>query len=327
MRHVTKRNTALLAGIACSFLPLGVTDASSDGPGAATPSAPDRIAEYAGGTAARLYVDGRDPVPGEIYLLLAHHNGQAARSYEATPLRHRNGVHHDTFESNLAAVDVVEGITGEHVERLDLTSAPAGGPSGGLPYALAYLDLGSDGAFTDGLRIAASGTIRGDGYVGPVTGIDEKTAAAAFVDVAVLFTASVPDRATIDTHGARFVGEMEWVPSPGTSLAEQRHWDRYERWGRERPQGMDVVAVRHLGDVAAYLCGTGSTNACEVVEELALRPDAATTGSDAATTEPAERSAAARTGVPADRLAAAGGSGAATTGVSADRVAAGSSGG
>jgi hypothetical protein len=40
------------------------------------------------------------------------------------------------------------------------------------------------------------------------------------------------------------------------------------------------VAIRHIGDAAAYLCGAGSIAACRVVEELADRPDeVATTAS------------------------------------------------
>ena len=40
---------------------------------------------------------------------------------------------------------------------------------------------------------------------------------------------------------------------------------------------MDIVAVRHIGDVAAYLCGAGSIAACDIVDELAGRPKTATT--------------------------------------------------
>jgi hypothetical protein len=31
---------------------------------------------------------------------------------------------------------------------------------------------------------------------------------------------------------------------------------------------MDIIYVRHIADVAAYLCGTGSTYACHITELL-----------------------------------------------------------
>lgn len=281
-------------GVLSALFPVGVVDATDSRPhvqpissaGDERASTPDLVAEYPGGLAARLHVAGNDPIPGEVYLLMATDGSdEAARVYDRTPFRHDGGAHEDTRESNLAAVEFVEGITGEDLEPLDLTSAPAGGDSGGIAYALGYLDLVSDGGFTDGLRVAATGKIRTDGYVQPIDAVDEKTAAAVLAGSDVMFTASVPDEATIAAHGARFVGEMHWSRSPDATLGEQRHWDRYQEWGAGRPDGMDIVAVRHIGDVAAYLCGTGSIPACRVVGELAIRPDTAPTAPTYSATE------------------------------------------
>jgi hypothetical protein len=168
-------------------------------------------------------------------------------------------------------------VTGVDIEPLGLTSAPAGGDSGGVAYTLGYLDLVSAGGFTAGIPVAATGRVRADGYVQPIIAVEEKVAAAAFAGAGVLFTASVPDEATIEAHAARFVGEMRWSLSPDATVGEERNWDRYHEWGAGRPEGMDVVAVRHIGDVAAYLCGAGSIPACDVVDELVARPETATT--------------------------------------------------
>lgn len=286
MRQRGVRNVLALIGVLGAVHPGGVADATlpplaADTVVAQSGSTPDRVAAYPGGVAARLHVDDEEPVAGDVFLLMATSGSDAAaRAYDQTPFRHDGGVHDDTVESNAAAVEFIEDVTGDDIELLDLTSAPAGGDSGGVAYALGYLDLASEGGFTAGLRVAATGRIHPDGYVEPVSAIDEKTAAAALAGAAVLFTASIPDEATIAAHGARFVGEMRWTRRPDSTLAEERHWDRYHTWGDNRPDGMDVVAIRHIGDVAAYLCGAGSIPACRVVEELADRPDeVATTAS------------------------------------------------
>ena len=163
-------------------------------------------------------------------------------------------------------------VTGDVTSR-HVVASPIPPPGSGC----GYLDLVSDGRFSDGLRVAATGRVRADGYVEPISAVDEKTAAAAFAGAGVLFTASVPDEATIAVHGSRFVGEMRWSRSPDGTLADERYWDRYHAWGAGRPDGMDIVAVRHIGDVAAYLCGAGSIAACDIVDELAGRPKTATT--------------------------------------------------
>jgi hypothetical protein len=275
MRHISTRRSIGLAIAVGALLSLGATDHASSHTSAnhieevdGRPE-PDRRGDFAGGIAARLLADGGPSLPGDLFLLMAQAGSEAdARLYDQTPFEHDGGPHVDTAESNRIAADLAERLTGEAVAPLELTSAPGGGPSGGLVYAIGYLDLLTDGGFTGGLRVAASGTIGPDGYVGPITAIDQKVAAASLAEVSVLFTAGVPDETTIASYSGRYTGEMHWVRSADTTLAEQRGWDRYERWGDQRPAGMDIVAVRHLGDVAAYLCGAGSADACDVRDAL-----------------------------------------------------------
>ena len=284
MRHISIRRSIGPAIAVGALLSLGATDhASSHTVSSHTVSShvadvhgrpePDRQGSEAGGIAARLHADGDRPLPGDLFLLMAEAGSErVARLYDETPFQHDGGAHDETADSNRIAADLAGRVTGAELAPLELTSAPGGGPSGGLVYALGYLDLVTGGGFTGGLRVAASGTIAPDGYVGPITAIDEKVAAASLAEVSVLFTASVPDAATVASYGGRYIGEMHWVRSADTSLAEQRSWDRYLEWGADRPAGMDIVAVRHLGDVAAYLCGAGSADACDVCDQLASQP-------------------------------------------------------
>jgi PDZ domain-containing protein len=54
-----------------------------------------------------------------------------------------------------------------------------GGPSAGMIFALAIYDTLTPGALLDGLHVAGTGEISGDGDVGPIGGIQQKIAAAA----------------------------------------------------------------------------------------------------------------------------------------------------
>ncbi|HEX6197687.1 MAG TPA: S16 family serine protease [Jiangellaceae bacterium] len=54
-----------------------------------------------------------------------------------------------------------------------------GGPSAGMVFALAIYDTLTPGALLDGLHVAGTGEITGDGDVGPIGGIQQKIAAAA----------------------------------------------------------------------------------------------------------------------------------------------------
>lgn len=60
--------------------------------------------------------------------------------------------------------------------RID--SRNIGGPSAGMMYALAVMDLLTDGDLTGGNRVAGTGTIRFDETVGPIGGVRQKVYAA-----------------------------------------------------------------------------------------------------------------------------------------------------
>jgi PDZ domain-containing protein len=60
---------------------------------------------------------------------------------------------------------------------VNIDSGQIGGPSAGLAFTLAVLDVLTPGELTGGQRIAATGTIDPDGNIGPVGGVAQKTVA------------------------------------------------------------------------------------------------------------------------------------------------------
>lgn len=82
-----------------------------------------------------------------------------------------------------------------------------GGPSAGMIFALAMYDVLTPGALLEGMHVAGTGEISGDGDVGAIGGIQQKIAAAAG-DGAELFLA--PAANCDDVVGARN-GEMRVV--------------------------------------------------------------------------------------------------------------------
>jgi hypothetical protein len=235
-------------------------------------SFPDEIGPHVGGVAARVRIDDEAVVPGELFALFATNGSHAkTRLYDDTAYALvRTDVHPDMEASNNTAAAVVAEIMGEDIAPLEFTSAPAGGFSAGLTFAIGYLNVMSGGAFTDDVAVASTGTLDADGYVDWVTAIDEKTAAAHMAGVDVMFTSAAPAFFTVDTYAARFEGDLHGARRTGVELASERDWGGYEELGAGRPtSGMDIVAVAHLGDVAAYLCGAGSDFACDVRAAMA----------------------------------------------------------
>jgi PDZ domain-containing protein len=82
-----------------------------------------------------------------------------------------------------------------------------GGPSAGMIFALAIYDTLTPGALLEGLRVAGTGEINGDGEIGAIGGIQQKIAAAVDDDIE-LFLA--PASNCDDVAGARN-GDMQVV--------------------------------------------------------------------------------------------------------------------
>jgi PDZ domain-containing protein len=61
---------------------------------------------------------------------------------------------------------------------VDIDSGRVGGPSAGLAFTLAIIDVLTEGSLTGGLVVAVTGVMLEDGSVQPVGGVPQKTAAA-----------------------------------------------------------------------------------------------------------------------------------------------------
>ncbi|RMH69054.1 MAG: PDZ domain-containing protein, partial [Actinomyces sp.] len=90
------------------------------------------------------------------------------------------GVHPDGLPGGFIGI---AGVRERLVQRdlpfeIDIDSGSIGGPSAGLAFTLAILDLLTPGDLTGGHRVAVTGTIAIDGTVGNVGGVAQKAAAA-----------------------------------------------------------------------------------------------------------------------------------------------------
>ena len=95
---------------------------------------------------------------------------------------------------------VATAITGSDVPLLDLTTSGGGGPSGGVVYTIAYLDVISNGGFTGDLRVAGTGRVWPGGRYNPVDGIEQKVAAAYVADVDVMTARAASASSTESTN-------------------------------------------------------------------------------------------------------------------------------
>jgi hypothetical protein len=156
------------------------------------------------------------------------------------------------------------------------------GVSGGVAFLLVELQSRTGGTFLpDGVRVAATGQLWPDGHINGVTSVAAKFSAAVAADVDVVFAAGYPVRSLWEVTPAVQVNPTSFAP--GTPLAVQRQWDRFAAAGTQGAQSKDtsagraelpaLVVVRHVGDVAAFLCGAGSATACRLLNDVARLDD------------------------------------------------------
>ncbi len=93
--------------------------------------------------------------------------------------------------------------------EIELRERTVGGPSAGLAYALAINDLLDPEDLANGRDVAASGTIRIDGEVGPVGGLSQKAAAAEEegADILLVPGEEVDSSGSSSPHGVRTLEE------------------------------------------------------------------------------------------------------------------------
>jgi PDZ domain-containing protein len=78
-----------------------------------------------------------------------------------------------------------------------INTQKVGGPSAGLAFTLAIIDDLTPGNLTGGRRVAVTGTINGDGIVGPVGGVEQKAITARHNNVSLMI---VPKEELKDAH-------------------------------------------------------------------------------------------------------------------------------
>lgn len=233
----------------------------------ATAVGPDITADTVGGMAARMHLVDGTPVPGRLFQLMAIQGSDATvRVYDESAFVHDNGIHPITSKTLDSATEIAADIAGVDIERIDMTTAAGGGDSAGLLYVLSHLQLITDGALVGDIELAATAALTAEGRLAPISAPDEKLAAAAIAGVDVVFTSTQPSTVAIEAVEGR------WVTVPRRTrtgdIAADRGWDEYRSFGAERT-GLDVVGVRHVGDAVAYLCGAGSTVACDLLPAVA----------------------------------------------------------
>jgi PDZ domain-containing protein len=90
---------------------------------------------------------------------------------------------------------------------IDIDQGRVGGPSAGLAFTLAIIDVLTPGDLTGGLNIAVTGAIAPDGTVTPVGGVAQKTAAAADAGATVLLVPAGEEAdAQRNDHGLEVIG-------------------------------------------------------------------------------------------------------------------------
>ena len=85
---------------------------------------------------------------------------------------------------------------------VEIDSGQVGGPSAGLAFTLAVIDVLTEGDLTGGRHVAVTGTINEDGTVGEVGGVAQKAAAAADAGAEVLLVPTPEyEQALAHSHG------------------------------------------------------------------------------------------------------------------------------
>lgn len=87
--------------------------------------------------------------------------------------------------------------------EVTIDSGEVGGPSAGLAFTLALIDLLSPGDLTGGQTVAVTGTIELDGGVGPVGGVRQKTEAAIRNGAEIFLVPSHEFDDAVDAAGGR----------------------------------------------------------------------------------------------------------------------------
>jgi hypothetical protein len=145
------------------------------------------------------------------------------------------------------------------------------GPSAGLLFTLADLDLLTPGPLAGPLRVAATGAIGSDGVVTPVRMVDAKLAAARLANVNVMFAPDFPDTIPV-TMIASHLGN----PTPERTIGDWVNTTGYEQAGRlaaHNPSHRALVTVDDIRQALAWLCGrTNQPITCTIAHITSSAP-------------------------------------------------------
>ena len=149
----------------------------------------------------------------------------------------------------------------------------ADGTSAGLLFALADVDLLTDGRLAADLRVAATGTIGFDGSVTPVRMVDAKVAAASLAGADVVFAPDFPAGMGPVTRVSSHVGD----PTPGRTVGDWLNTTGFEAAGRKAASGtragLVLGPVDDVRQAVAWLCGrTGLRPTCRLARTAASVP-------------------------------------------------------
>ncbi len=131
------------------------------------------------GDVARLVTE-HDPGEDVVFTVIPAKRAEAAekRGEEPTGGREVTVPTIAADDDKRAIVGIQAGLDHTFPFEIDIKLADVGGPSAGLMFALGIVDKLTEGDLTGGEFVAGTGTIDGEGEVGPIGGIRMKTIAA-----------------------------------------------------------------------------------------------------------------------------------------------------
>ena len=147
------------------------------------------------------------------------------------------------------------------------------GPSAGLIFTLAYIDLLTSGRLVGDLRVAGTGSIGDDGVVQPVSNVEVKVAAALLTNPDVIFT---PRPSKLIAQTTIVESEHTRIPDDGYTVGEWLNVIGYQQAGRDaarHPGTTAFVVVHDFRQALAFLCGrTDNPTTCAIAERAASIP-------------------------------------------------------
>jgi len=230
-----------------------------------------------GGQAARIeFADGKQDDGISAWYRLAYVQGgtrlQVYEHYAADSTgRDSDMMRSETVAWNVAKQVVRGSTTSDQVpDWAHVHTGNNTGPSAGLIFTLAFIDLLTPGRLVGELRVAGTGGIAADGLAYSVSGIDVKIRTAMLTHPDVIF---ITDRPSQVEHVTIIESESTRFMDAGDTIASTLNLQAYEQAGRTAagdPGVAAVVVVHELRQALAWLCGrTGSASTCAIAHQAA----------------------------------------------------------